>query len=246
MTEERRAALPKLVGKLTNEFEASIRATPPDNLRAWARLALAGVTAVMLALYAAIALLGMLGERGSHFMWEEAALLRFETWPISFSTAVWLQTLGTDFTLLIVVMTTAGLAISNGRPLLAASIVFSIILMDAVVRIGWFSLERARPDIIAQGIASPGFHSFPSGHTAKTLALYGLLASHWFRMSRSTIERIIIIVLALLIAAVVPFGRMRMGVHWPTDILGGYLLAIVWLIFIVAALKHEPIAVPRR
>ena len=246
MMEQKGAALPKLIGKLTKEFEASIRATPENSLRAWARLAMAGVMAVMAGLYLAIALLGALGERGSHFLWEEAALLMFETWPISFSTAVWLQTLGTDFTLLIVVMTTAGLAIWNGRPLLAASIVLSIILMDAVVRIGWFSLERARPDIIAQGIASPGFHSFPSGHTAKTLALYGLLASHWFRMSRSTIERIIIVVFTLVIAAVVPFGRMRMGVHWPTDIIGGYFLAIVWLGFIVAALKHERLAVPRQ
>lgn len=240
MTEERRAAIRILTRKLTSKFEAEVKQTSAQNLRAWAQYAVAGVVGVMIALYSAIVVLNLIGGRGNHFAWEEAALYAFEAGPITFSTAVWLQTLGTDFTLIIVVLTTAGLAVWNGRPLLAVSIVMSLIVMDAVVRIGWFSLERQRPDIIAQGIASPGFHSFPSGHTAKTLAIYGLLASHWFRISRSTIERMIIVVLALLIAAVVPFGRMRMGVHWPSDIIGGYWLASVWLVFIITALKYEP------
>jgi membrane-associated phospholipid phosphatase len=245
MTLGGRAALPRLVRTLKAKLESALHMTPAQSVRGWAQLAMAGVLAVMSALYVAIALLGALGERGSHFLWEEAWLLMFETSPISFSTAVWLQTLGTDFTLLIVVMTTVGIAIWNQRPLLAISIVMSLIVMDAAVRIGWFSLERARPDIIAQGIASPGFHSFPSGHTAKTVAIYGLLASEWFKASGSAIERMIIIILALLIALVVPFGRMRMGVHWPTDILGGYLIATVWLCFIVAGLRHERSAVPQ-
>ena len=241
----RNAAIAALVGRLTSKFEADVRQIPAERLRGWARYAAAGVIAVMITLYAAIAVLSAIGGRGKHFQWEEDALRMFEAGPVTFSTAVWLQTLGTDFTLIIVVLTTTGLAIWNQRPLLAVSIVMSLVFMDAVVRIGWFSLERARPDIIAQGVASPGFHSFPSGHTAKTLAIYGLLAAHWFRVSRNTIERISIVVLALLIAAVVPFGRMRMGVHWPTDILGGYLLAGVWLIFIQLALKHEPLQGPR-
>ena len=245
MMQESGAVLPRLIRTLRSKFRNAIDATPSQNLFGWSRLALAGVAAVIATLYVAIALLSAVGGRGEHFLWEEATLLMFEKWPISFSTAVWLQTLGTDFTLLIVVMTTTGIAIWNRRPLLAVSILMSLILMDAAVRIGWFSLERARPDLIAQGIASPGFHSFPSGHTAKTLAIYGLLASHWFRASRSVIERFFIVILALLIAVIDPFGRMRMGVHWPTDILGGYLLASVWLVFIVLALRHERLAMPQ-
>lgn len=239
------AAIVTLVRELRATFKRGIAETPAANVRAWARLAVAGIVAVMIALYAAIILLSLLSQNGEPFAWEVTALRLFETGPVGFSTAVWLQTLGTDFTLVIVVMTTAGIAIWNRRPLLAVSIVMSLVFMDAVVRIGWFSLERHRPDIIAQGLASPGFHSFPSGHTAKTLAIYGLLASHWFRVSRSTIERFVIVLLALLIATVVPFGRMRMGVHWPSDILGGHFLAIVWLTFIVMALRYEPLPARR-
>jgi len=161
---------------------------------------------------------------------------------MGFSSAVWLQTLGTDFTLGFIVLVTAAVAVWKDRPLLAMSIPLAMILMDAVVRIGWFAFARHRPDIIAQGLAAPGFHSFPSGHTSKTVAVYGLLAAQWIAASRSPIERILVVVLTLLITLVVPYGRLRMGVHWPTDIMGGYLLGGIWLAFLLAANRHERFA----
>ena len=41
------------------------------------------------------------------------------------------------------------------------------------------------------------------------------------------------------IALVVPIGRMRMGVHWPSDIAGGYILGLVWLFILIWALRNE-------
>jgi undecaprenyl-diphosphatase len=240
-----RWAIVALAKTLQSRFEAAWSFLPAPSVRGWATFTLIGVAAVLVALYAGIALLTFTVGAEQFYPWEAAALRLFEAGPIGFSTAVWLQTLGTDFMLLSVVLTTTGLAIWNGRPLLAVSIVLTVVFMDAVVRVGWFSLARQRPDVIAQGLASPGFHSFPSGHTAKTLALYGLLAAQWFRASHSIVERMLVVLLLIGIALVVPFGRMRMGVHWPTDILGGYSIAAVWLIFILLALRHEPPRAPR-
>jgi undecaprenyl-diphosphatase len=242
---ESRWASARLATTLKHRFEAEWTALPAAALRKWALFALFGVIAVVAMLYIGIALLMVTSEPGDQFAWEVAMLQLFEAGPVGFSTAVWLQTLGTDFMLLSVVLTTVGLAIWNRRPLLAVSIVLTILFMDAIVRVGWFSLARDRPDVIAQGLAAPGFHSFPSGHTAKTLALYGLLAAQWLRASHSLLERLLVILLLIGIALVVPFGRMRMGVHWPTDIIGGYSLAAVWLVFILLALKHEPHPAPR-
>jgi undecaprenyl-diphosphatase len=240
-----RWAIVSLAKTLQSRFEAGWSFLPDASVRGWATFALMGVAGVLVALYAGIALLTFTFGTDHFYPWEVAALRVFEAGPIGFSTAVWLQTIGTDFMLLSVVLTTTGLAIWNGRPLLAVSIVLTVVFMDAVVRVGWFSLARQRPDVIAQGLASPGFHSFPSGHTAKTLALYGLLAAQWIRASHSVVERILVGMLLIGIALVVPFGRMRMGVHWPTDILGGYSIAAVWLVFILLALKHEPSRAPR-
>lgn len=238
-------ALVRLARKLKQRVDADWAALPDAARRGWARHTLAGALAVVAVLYTGIGILRYTIVPGRPFAWEVSALQVFEAGPIGFSTAVWLQTLGTDFMLLSVVLTTTGLAIWNRRPLLAISIVLTILFMDAIVRVGWFSLARERPDVIAKGLASPGFHSFPSGHTAKTFALYGLLAAQWFRASRSLVERVLIVLLLLGIVMVVPFGRMRMGVHWPTDIMGGYAIAAVWLIFTLFALRHEPTPAPR-
>src|SRR5688572_1823540 len=145
-----RSALLALAKTLRSRFEAAWTFLPATSVRGWAKLALLGVVAVMAVLYAGIALLTFTVGNESHFFaWEVAALRVFEAGPIGFSTAVWLQTLGTDFMLLSVVLTTTGLAIWNGRPLLAVSIVLTVVFMDAVVRVGWFSLAPQRPDVIA-------------------------------------------------------------------------------------------------
>ena len=90
--------------------------------------------------------------------------------------------------LIIIVLTAASIAMWRERPLLGLAILLSMVVMDAAVRIGWLSWERMRPDIIAEGIARPSEHSFPSGHTAKSLAVYGLLITQWIRASRSIVE----------------------------------------------------------
>ena len=179
-------------------------------------------------------------EAHSYFSWETSLLRAIETHsPISFSTAIWLQTIGTDITLALLVVVTAGISAWNRRPITALSIILAMAVLDIVVRFGWTLWDRTRPDLIAQGMASPDFHSFPSGHTAKSVAVYGFLAALWWRATRQPAERAFILFLFGLVLLIVPYGRLRMGVHWPTDILGGYLVGLIWLIFLLWAEHWE-------
>jgi undecaprenyl-diphosphatase len=232
-------ALLNLAKTLNAKFEKDWKNIPFDERRAWAKLVLMGLLAVLAVLFGSIGILRTLSGGANHFAWEETVLRSIETAPVGFATAVWIQTFGADFMLVFVVLTTAALAVWNDRPLLGVTILMSLVVMDAVVRVGWFSYVRHRPEIIAQGLASPGLHSFPSGHTSKTLAVYGLLAAQWFYASRSTAEKTLIVLLTMGIAVMVPYGRMRMGVHWPMDVLGGLLIGGVWLAFMIAAVRHE-------
>jgi membrane-associated phospholipid phosphatase len=231
-------ALVELAHAIAGHFERGWRALPAHVVVGWARTVLIGLAVTFATLFALVAYgKYTIGHHG-HFGWE-ADLLSYinRHSPIGFSGAVWFQTFGTDIMLIVVVLTVASIAMWRERPLLGLSIMLSLVVMDAAVRIGWMSWERIRPDIIAQGIARPGFHSFPSGHTAKSLAVYGLLMAQWFDVSRNLIEKTLAILLGLTIAVIVPYGRVRMGVHWPTDVVGGWIIGAVWLAFLLIALK---------
>ena len=110
----------------------------------------------------------------------------------------------------------------------------------AVLLLKW-AVHRPRPELPAdlEVLADPSSYSFPSGHVALAVALFGalayLVARHWSRRGwwRWTL-------LALLIGPAVLIGpaRVAWGVHWPSDVLGGYLLALLG-IQLLAWLHHQ-------
>jgi membrane-associated phospholipid phosphatase len=94
---------------------------------------------------------------------------------------------------------------------------------------------RARPPV-ADWAGGAGGPSFPSGHTtAATLfavcAAWGLLARVRGRWPRRGL-----LAGAALYAAVVGWSRIWLGVHWPTDVLGGLLFGVTWTVGVMAAL----------
>jgi undecaprenyl-diphosphatase len=86
----------------------------------------------------------------------------------------------------------------------------------------------------------------PSGHTGKTLAVYGLRIGMWIRPAPGWIEKLVALRLLGFLAAVVPLGRLTMGVHWPSDLLGGYTIGLAWLIVLTVGLRYERQAIADR
>ncbi len=169
--------------------------------------------------------------------WEVEFLLALEdSLPISFSTAIWLQTLGSDITLAMIALGAAGIAAWARRPIHALTILIAFFALDLDIRFGWLLWDRARPDLILDGQAAPGFASFPSGHAAKSAAVYGILAFLWARATTSTVERLLAAPVAVVPAALVMLGRLRMGVHWPSDLLAGLLIGGAWVALAAVAL----------
>ncbi len=88
--------------------------------------------------------------------------------------------------------------------------------------------RRARPDLFEPFTLATGF-SFPSGHSTLSAAFYGSLAGLAAASCRS--KRCAARALSLGLGAIllIGFSRIALGVHWPTDVLGGWSLGFGWL-----------------
>ncbi|WP_262695157.1 phosphatase PAP2 family protein [Kordiimonas aquimaris] len=87
---------------------------------------------------------------------------------------------------------------------------------------------RDRPDIVEQ-FATATSGSFPSGHTLRSAVVYALI-SYLLMQTRFFDQKKIIGILTLAVIAVNGVTRVYLGVHWPTDIIGAWLIAIFWLL----------------
>jgi len=86
---------------------------------------------------------------------------------------------------------------------------------------------RGRPEPYF-GYSLPASYSFPSGHSFASFCLYITLAWLISRRLKSTAAAIALWTAAVLIVLVVGLSRIYLGVHYPTDVLAGYLAAALW------------------
>jgi undecaprenyl-diphosphatase len=241
-----RWAFVRLAALLLARWRTAWAMQSEDARRTWRRTLIGGAVALPLVTIALVALGHALVAAGA-LDWETAWLRRLEASSFSFSSAVWFQTFGSDIALAVLTLTLAGIAVWAGRPLLALAIPLSWIGVDIAVRLGWALWARSRPELVFGGAAAPGFHAFPSGHAGKTFAVYGLLVWVWVRASGSWVERIIALGAFAFIAVVVPVGRLRMGAHWPSDVIAGALIGAFWLGVLILSIRRErpvPAATP--
>ncbi len=96
------------------------------------------------------------------------------------------------------------------------------------VQVGKRTFVRARPTEAAY-YPETGY-SFPSGHSATAMTLYGLLGYFFIRQQKRSRNRVLIGAVAAALILAVGFSRIYLGVHFLSDVLGGYLLGICWLI----------------
>lgn len=95
-----------------------------------------------------------------------------------------------------------------------------------------FIFKRQRPDI--NRLIDIGGYSFPSGHTMIAFSLYTILGYILWRNLKNSWSRLGIMLLAVFMIIMIAISRIYLGVHYPSDIVGGFLASSVFLFLIIA------------
>ena len=102
------------------------------------------------------------------------------------------------------------------------------LLLDLTLK---YLYHRTRP-IAFFGVA-PDTYSFPSGHALCSLCFYGVMAGLLSARIKSLPWRIVMWSAAVLLIVAIGFSRIYLGVHYPSDVVAGYLASTVWVAAVI-------------
>ena len=119
------------------------------------------------------------------------------------------------------------------------------VLFAMTVAGGWIAntavkvlVGRERPQIVPH-LTEAGGDSFPSGHAFNSAVVYIAMALAFAALSRRHSVRYVLIGAAMVISALVGWSRVLLGVHYPSDVVAGWLGGAGWA-FLAAALLYKP------
>jgi undecaprenyl-diphosphatase len=99
---------------------------------------------------------------------------------------------------------------------------------------GWFIngalkqlFQRPRPDVVSH-LREVVTMSFPSGHALQSAVVYLTLGALSMRIAERPVTKFYCMAVAMLVTALVGASRVYLGVHYPTDVIAGWLIGLTW------------------
>ena len=106
-------------------------------------------------------------------------------------------------------------------------IVSNLILVTFLNQFLKFFFQRPRPE--EYRLISESGYSFPSGHAMVSMAFYGLLIYIVYKYVKNVYLKYGLMVILFMLILFIGISRIYLGVHYTSDVLGGYLLSICYL-----------------
>ena len=132
---------------------------------------------------------------------------------------------------LIILTITLFILIKNKK--IGLSIILNLIVITGLNQILKYILQRPRPTEYRL-IEETGF-SFPSGHSMVSMAFYGYLIYLIYKYVENKYVKWILISLLSVLICLIGVSRIYLGVHYTSDVLGGFLISISYLVIYISA-----------
>jgi undecaprenyl-diphosphatase len=149
---------------------------------------------------------------------------------------LWLQVMARDITALgglavltLVTIASLGYLALTRQWAFVVMVTASVLGGTAISSVVKLSIQRPRPDFSPEVIHLHDF-SFPSGHSMLSAATYLTLGILLARAQSRLRTKIYLLSLAMGVTVLVGLSRLYLGVHWPTDVLGGWCAGAAWAI----------------
>ncbi|HET7605443.1 MAG TPA: phosphatase PAP2 family protein [Sphingomicrobium sp.] len=119
----------------------------------------------------------------------------------------------------------------RGRGRIALGLLLVIFVGRALTEAQKYWVARARPDVEPH-LVIVQTSSFPSGHAASSMIFYLTLALALTRPGRG---RRLAAAAAILLSLLIGASRVMLGVHWPSDVVGGWSFGMLWVMVTLPA-----------
>lgn len=134
----------------------------------------------------------------------------------------------------VLVAALAGRRARSWRPVLLVAVTACGSTLITVA--GKAAVHRGRPSV-GEAAAAAGGYSFPSGHSLNSSAVYGIATVLVWQLARRRRTKVWSTAGTVLLVLLIGASRMYLGVHWLTDVLAAYALALGWLAFTVTTVE---------
>jgi undecaprenyl-diphosphatase len=134
----------------------------------------------------------------------------------------------------VVVVVVAGIIVWWRIGRLEAIMIFAGGLITLVNTALKLAINRPRPSADLVRVLSPEQgNGFPSGHAFFVILILGLAAYFIFINLKNRVLRILVLAGLIALIPLTGISRIYLGVHWPSDVIGGYLIGGVFLAVLI-------------
>ena len=106
-------------------------------------------------------------------------------------------------------------------------IAINLVLVFLLNRVLKLIIARPRPEILR--LVEEDGYSFPSGHSMVSMGFYGFLIYLVFKNIQNKKIRYPLIIFLSILILLIGISRIYLGVHYFTDVIGGFVIAIIYL-----------------